>query len=175
MSAPKAASPAHRDGGGRAQGNVGFGRLDDPRDSERNARRQSLARHIHACGGRPVLVAQPATERDEAISTRALAPRATGWHGMTAPASPPAAVDLLAQAIEHVRPHLDRAISTKERVCNLWAAVVAARDLGASDVIYDEFLRLGYDTGLATDLGRHADEDLRHVIRWALLDRNPFQ
>jgi hypothetical protein len=35
-------------------------------------------------------------------------------------------------------------------------------------------MTVALDTGLARDLGRHAEEDLRHVIRWALHDRNPF-
>jgi hypothetical protein len=38
-----------------------------------------------------------------------------------------------------------------------------------------EFFRLAHETGLFSDLGRHADEDLRHVIRWAILNQNPFQ
>ena len=87
----------------------------------------------------------------------------------------PSAIDLISHAIWYVRPHLDRSIPVTDRVRNLWAAVVAARDLGTSDVIEDEFLRLASDSGLAHDLGRHADNDLRHVIRWAMRNRNPFQ
>ena len=94
---------------------------------------------------------------------------------MTAPFQPPPAVDLLCDALRKVRPHLDRTISVADRVRNLWAAVAAARDLAAADVIEAEFYLLAHDAGLAADLGRHADEDLRHVIRWAMLDRNPFQ
>jgi hypothetical protein len=52
---------------------------------------------------------------------------------------------------------------------------VAARDLGATDVVEGEFLRLARDSGLYADLGSHADADLRHIIRWAMLDQNPFQ
>jgi hypothetical protein len=87
---------------------------------------------------------------------------------------PPPAIELLNHAIAHVRSHLDRKIPISERVRSLWAAVVAARDLGAAGVIADAFLRLAHDTGLGRDLGRHADEDLRHVIRWGIVDRNPF-
>jgi hypothetical protein len=57
----------------------------------------------------------------------------------------------------------------------LWAAVVAARDLAASDVLEATFLRLARDGGLYADLGHRADDDLRHIIRWAMLDQNPFQ
>jgi hypothetical protein len=88
-------------------------------------------------------------------------------------ASPPP-VDLLEQATAYMRPRLDRSIPVGERLMNLWAAVVAACDLGASDVVEEEFTRLAYDTGLARDLGRHADENLKHVIRWAMRNQNPF-
>jgi hypothetical protein len=84
-------------------------------------------------------------------------------------------IDLLAQAAAYVRPLLDRSNPLGQRLRTLWAAVVGARDLGASDVVEEEFLRLARDSGLFTDLGQHADADLRHVIRWAMLNRNPFQ
>jgi hypothetical protein len=80
----------------------------------------------------------------------------------------------LAQAIEHVRPHLDPGLPIGQRIRNLWAGVVASRDLAAVDVIEEEFLPLARETGLARDLGRHAEQDLRHVIQWAMLDQNPF-
>ena len=83
-------------------------------------------------------------------------------------------VDLLAHAIELVRPDLDSTLPIKERIHNLWAGVVAARHRAAADVIEAEFLRLAQETGLARSLGRHADEDLRHVIRWGLHNRDPF-
>jgi hypothetical protein len=92
---------------------------------------------------------------------------------MVAPSTP--AIDLIDRAAKYVKAYLDCSIPVSNRVRNLWAAVFAARDLGASDVIEDEFMRLARDTGLARDLGRHADEDLRHVIRLAMLGRNPFQ
>jgi hypothetical protein len=93
---------------------------------------------------------------------------------MTAPSSGSDA-DLLSWAISYVKPHLDRSLPVGERLRALWAAVVAARALAASDVLADEFLELAQRTGLARDLGRHADEDLRHVVRWAMLNRNPFK
>jgi hypothetical protein len=95
---------------------------------------------------------------------------------MTAPFAPPlVVVDLLTQATAYVTRHLDRSLSVSDRLRNLWAAVVASRDLGAADVVEDEFLRLARDAGLAADLGHPAAEDLRHVIRWGILDQNPFQ
>jgi hypothetical protein len=84
------------------------------------------------------------------------------------------AIDFLAQATTHLRGRLDRSRSAGERIRTLWAAVVAARDLASHDIVEAEFMAVALDTGLARDLGRRADEDLRHVIRWALHDRNPF-
>jgi hypothetical protein len=93
---------------------------------------------------------------------------------MNAPFTSRPADDPLTGAIAYVRPRLECANRISEKVRILWAAVLAARDLGASDVIEDEFMRLALDVGLGRDLGRHADETLRHVIRWGILDRNPF-
>ena len=87
----------------------------------------------------------------------------------------PETVDPLTQATAYVRPLLDRSYPVGERLRTFWAAVVAARDIGASDVVEAEFLQLARDVGLFADLGRHAAADLRHVIRWAMLNQNPFQ
>jgi hypothetical protein len=88
--------------------------------------------------------------------------------------APPSAVDLIARAIERVRPDLVRVKPIKERVRAFWAGVKAARDLGASDVVYEKFRQLAADTGLLADLGQHADETVAHLIRWGLLGRDPF-
>lgn len=80
----------------------------------------------------------------------------------------------LDRAIECVRPHLDRSRPLPERVRGLWAGVAAARNLGPADVVGAAFMQLAIKTGIGVDLGRHADEDLRHVIRWGLLNRDPF-
>jgi hypothetical protein len=85
-----------------------------------------------------------------------------------------APLDMLSLAISKVRPHLDRSTPVACRIRVLWAGVVAARKLGAADVVAEEFRKLAVTSGLATDLGRHADEDIAHVIRWGLLDRDPF-
>jgi hypothetical protein len=92
-------------------------------------------------------------------------------------AAPASSLDVLHNAIEFVTPHFDASMPLADRLRNLWAAVAAvaaARDLGAADVVEAEFHRLARDTGLAADLGRHAEEDLCHVIQWAMLNRNPF-
>jgi hypothetical protein len=93
---------------------------------------------------------------------------------MNAPFAPPIAIDLLAQAIEYTRGELDRRGAVNERVRIFWAAVVAGRHLGATDVVREEFLQLATDTGLITDLGLHAAETIEHLIRWGMFGRNPF-
>ena len=80
----------------------------------------------------------------------------------------------LERAVECVRPHLDRSHVLAERLRALWAGVAAARKLGPAAVVAEAFLRLARTSGLAADLGCHADEDLRHVIRWGLFNRDPF-
>jgi hypothetical protein len=82
--------------------------------------------------------------------------------------------DMLRKAVAHVRPHMDGG-TVGDRLRLLWAGVAAARELDGCDAIEDEFLALARNSGLAADLGRHADADLRHVIRWAMLGQNPFQ
>jgi hypothetical protein len=93
---------------------------------------------------------------------------------MTLPCPPPA-IDLLTHATVYLRPYLDRSVPVGDRLRNFWAAVFAARDLAACELVENEFLQVARDAGLAIDLGRHADDDLRHVIRWAMLGQNPFQ
>ena len=55
-----------------------------------------------------------------------------------------------------------------------WAGVIAARDLAAVDVIEQEFTDLAQGTGLIADLGPSGKMDAAHLIRWALIDQNPF-
>ena len=99
--------------------------------------------------------------------------RSPGRLSMTLPCPP--AIDLLTHATVYLRPYLDRSVPVGDRLRNLWAAVFAARDLAACELVENEFLQVARDAGLAIDLGRHADDDLRHVIRWAMLGQNPFQ
>jgi hypothetical protein len=81
------------------------------------------------------------------------------------------AVDLLAQAVEQIRPHLKRSLPIGQRARNFWAAAVAARDLGAADVVEEELMQLAGDTGLTAELGK---ADVTHLIRSAFRDQNPF-
>jgi hypothetical protein len=83
-------------------------------------------------------------------------------------------VDLLTQAIELVRPHLERSKPLEERIKTYWAAIAAANNLAAVDVLREDFLQLAHDSGLAADIKQHTDLSLEQILRWGLLRRNPF-
>jgi hypothetical protein len=92
--------------------------------------------------------------------------------------APPAAVDLLAHAVERVRSDLVQAGTLKQRARIFWAGVAASRDLGASDVVRDEFIVLAIDSGLFDQLSEKppyaAAATIDHLIHWGFLDRDPF-
>jgi hypothetical protein len=86
-----------------------------------------------------------------------------------------APLDMLGVAIAKVRPYLvERSKPVAYRLRVFWAGVKAARRLGAWDVVTTEFTALAIETGLLADLGRHGEEDIAHVISWALRDMDPF-
>lgn len=86
----------------------------------------------------------------------------------------PRAVSLLDEAIAKVRPMLERPNPAAARIRLLWAAAKHACELAARDIVVDEFTKLVVETGLAAQLDRHADEDIAHVLAWAVLGKNPF-
>lgn len=99
-----------------------------------------------------------------------------------------ASVDLLEQAIERVRPMLaNENRSTKERIRLLWAAAKKAREIASSKIILDAFMRLAVETRLIDEHGRwtgddvresvrrFGEEDVKHVISWAVRGWNPFE
>lgn len=98
-----------------------------------------------------------------------------------------AAVDLLADAIEHTRPLLAESLPTKKRIRILWATAKQSRDLAASDVLHSAFMVLAIETALIDRRGfwigndvresvrKFGAEDVAHVITWALRGWNPFE
>ena len=50
----------------------------------------------------------------------------------------------------------------------------AASDMAPADVIARKFLQLAFDAGLTAQLGRHGEQDIRHVIDWAIKGHDPF-
>jgi hypothetical protein len=81
-------------------------------------------------------------------------------------------IALLTQAIQCVRPDLDRVKPIKQRVRAFWAGVVAARG-APSALAHAQFLELALDSGLFADLTA-ADTTIEHLLRWGLLGRDPF-
>jgi hypothetical protein len=85
--------------------------------------------------------------------------------------------DMLAEAIGYVRSHLVRGEIGARLRC-IWAGAKAASDLGAADVIEQEFLTLAKESGIAADLRNcpphphDVEATLRHVIRWAMRGMN---
>jgi len=101
---------------------------------------------------------------------------------------PPTTVDLLTDAIEHVRPMLaDESRPTKQRIRILWAAAKKTCDLGASDVVKVACMALAVETNLIDtndrwtgadvreSVRRFGAEDVAHAITWALRGWNPFE
>jgi hypothetical protein len=96
--------------------------------------------------------------------------------------APPIAIDLLDQAVQRIRKDLDSATTLRVRARVFWAGVLASRELGARDVVEVEFWRLAFDAGLIWDQAnpdkgrvlRHSYETVSHLIRWGLLERDPF-
>lgn len=86
----------------------------------------------------------------------------------------PHGMSQLDQAIAKVRPKLERPAPAAARILILWAAAKHARGLAAQDILVDEFMKLAVETGLAAQLGRHPDQDIAHVLAWAVMGRNPF-
>jgi hypothetical protein len=95
---------------------------------------------------------------------------------------PPAAVDLLDQAVQRVRADLRAATTLRERARILWAGVMASRNLGAVDVVTQEFWTLAFEciwkkpaAGNNPLPYAYTDyETTHHLIRWGLLTRDPF-
>lgn len=97
---------------------------------------------------------------------------------------PPRAVDLLAEAIEHVRQYLDRQLPIKDRARAFWAGILTARRMNVAvpDVLEQEFNELARVTGLTADIGRQCryphdgQKDIDHLIRWTRFSNaSPFE
>jgi hypothetical protein len=99
---------------------------------------------------------------------------------VNAPLKSSLVIDLLTQAIERVRPLLDRKHPLKTRIHVLWAGAKNARGFAASDVVAAEFIQLARDAGLTPDLDDpvrrlSGKETIRHIVSWACRSMNPFE
>lgn len=84
-------------------------------------------------------------------------------------------IDILTQVIDRLRPLLAHDTPIRERLVDIWAVIVESRDLGASDVVADDFRRVAEETRLIADLGRHGRDDFEQVLRWGMRGWNPFE
>ena len=80
----------------------------------------------------------------------------------------------LDHAVERVRGDLSGSHPLSARLRALWAGAKAASDMAPADVIARKFLQLAFDAGLTAQLGRHGEQDIRHVIDWAIKGHDPF-
>ena len=56
---------------------------------------------------------------------------------------------------------------------DVWAGAKAASDMAPADIIIRKFLQLAFDAGI-TKLGRHGEQDIKHIIDWAIKGHDPF-
>lgn len=67
-----------------------------------------------------------------------------------------------------------QARGAKVRLRLLWQAVKATRGKADDAELRRQFLDRATRSGLVAALGWHGKEDVDHVIRWGLLDRDPW-
>ena len=60
------------------------------------------------------------------------------------------------------------------RVQRLWAVGCALRGRAPEAELHALLIGCAQRSGLTAALGRHGREDVEHVVRWALLGRDPF-
>ena len=83
--------------------------------------------------------------------------------------------DIVAQITAHLASELRRDIPVATRIKIFWARAEALRHDAPHEQIKQQFMALAMQSGLITDLGHYGDEDVRHVLDWALLGRVPFE
>jgi hypothetical protein len=87
---------------------------------------------------------------------------------------PDADTDIVIEITAHLANELRRDIPLGMRVKIFWARAEALRQAAPHQQIKQAFFALAERSGLIADLGPHGEEDVRHVLDWALLGRNPF-
>ncbi|HZM11096.1 MAG TPA: hypothetical protein VFC15_12885 [Candidatus Limnocylindrales bacterium] len=69
----------------------------------------------------------------------------------------------------------ERVAVLKKRLRALWRDVKAARGQCTDEIIAAKFCALAGKSGLTAALGRYGEEDIAHVVSWALRGMNPFE
>ena len=88
---------------------------------------------------------------------------------------PEAETDIVVEIAAHLVSELCRDIPVATRIKIFWARAEALRQAAPHKRIEQAFFALAKRSGLITDLGHHGDEDVRHVLSWALRGRVPFE
>jgi hypothetical protein len=88
---------------------------------------------------------------------------------------PEAETDIVVEITAHLASELRRDIPVATRIKIFWARAEALRQAAPHEQIKQQFMALAKRSGLITDLGRHGEEDARHVLDWALRGRIPFE
>jgi hypothetical protein len=88
---------------------------------------------------------------------------------------PEAETDIVDEIAAHLASELGRDIPVGMRIKKFWARAEALRHTAPHDQIKQAFFVLAKQSGLITDLGHHGEEDLCHVLDWALRGRIPFE
>jgi hypothetical protein len=83
--------------------------------------------------------------------------------------------DIVVEITTHLANELIRDTPVTMRIKLFWARAEALRQAAPHQQIKQAFFALAKRSGLITDLGHHGDEDVRHVLDWALLGHVPFE
>ena len=88
---------------------------------------------------------------------------------------PEADTDIVVEITAHLARELCRDIPVGMRIKIFWARAESLRQAAPHKQIKQQFMALAKQSGLITDLGHYGDEDVRHVLDWALLGHVPFE
>jgi hypothetical protein len=88
---------------------------------------------------------------------------------------PEAETDIVFEITRYLASELRREIPLNIRIKIFWARAEALRHDAPHEQIKQQFMALAKQSGLITDLGHCGDEDVRHVLDWALLGHVPFE
>jgi hypothetical protein len=119
------------------------------------------------------LVAAIGQDEVQAIMTKAFRPvREAEW---TAERAAPIKIDVVQPQIKTAAaPRFHNPSAVKLRLRKLWLTAMAARDKGDHTDLRRQFIEYARTSGLIADIGRHGEEDVRHVVDWGLRGMNPW-
>jgi hypothetical protein len=87
---------------------------------------------------------------------------------------PEVETDIVVEITTHFAGELRRDTPIAVRIRIFWAHAEALREVASHPQITRAFFALAKRSALIADLGPHGEEDVRHVLDWALRGRIPF-